>query len=266
MYCNKKDSKMLDKLFAHLTAQSCPAMYTLTLESTHVGWNGAGLVAVTAPIRELSVSGGSMLGERFEHLSHMTALTSLRFKFNPYDRHTVNLSGAVSKLASLQQLRVLQLSPLHSTRGLGALTQLSRLEMHFSHWTPDLPVSQAAFLQGMALAGEPPLTALKSMKIHASGPPLSPGDTLAALDFGSAVPALEDLELSVHFNGIMYKDATPLQLAAAEHMLAALPHLHRLRMFIWNVPTADLPPLVVGGRRWRRTVDCHHVVHKRIDT
>ena len=124
LFCDAHDSNALNTLLSRLTAPSFPTMHTLSINNTHADWDGGGLVAVTAPIRELTVRGDSMLGERYECLSHMTALTQLHLMFNEcaLPGRTYNLSGAVSQLASLQQLRKLGLNILHSTRGLGALT------------------------------------------------------------------------------------------------------------------------------------------------
>ena len=100
--CNDKSFKALDKLFAHLTASSFPAMHTLIIDITYAAWDGRGLVAVTAPIRELVINDDSVLSERYEHISHMSTLTRLHFKGEPFSRRrravrTVNLGGAVSK-------------------------------------------------------------------------------------------------------------------------------------------------------------------------
>ena len=258
VFCDAHDSKALDTMLAHLTVPSFPALHTLSITNTHVDWKGGGLVAVTAPIRELSVFGDSMLGECYEHLSHMTALTQLNLLFDSrllLDRPN-NLSGAVSKLASLQQLRALTLNDLHSTHGLGALTQLFLLSMHLGTWEPAMPISEAAFKQGMDLAGElAPLTGLKVLDLHAILSRPARGARLTTLDFVSAVPSLVDLELCIYVNPPEPASDARLLDEVGEHTLAALPHLRRLRLHINAVPDEDPPPLVVGGRRWRRTVD-----------
>ena len=278
--CNDKSFKALDKLFAHLTASSFPAMHTLIIDITYAAWDGRGLVAVTAPIRELVINDDSVLSERYEHISHMSTLTRLHFKGEPFSRRrravrTVNLGGAVSKLAPLQQLRELEFSEFfHSTRGLGALTQLSRLVIPRVN-TSALFVPGAAHMQGIDLASDlAPLTGLKTLELYMKienekWPRPAPGERLAALDFVSAVPALEDLTVDLYLGITHQDDARRLYDSAGEYALAALPRLRRLRMGICGEPAEQhLPPFVVGGRIWRRTVSREnppYVVHTPVD-
>ena len=119
-----------------------------------------------------------------------------------------------------------------------------------------MPISYPTFVQGMDLAGElAPLTALKSLTLHAIVSRPAPGELLAGLEFFSAVPALEDLSLCMYVYPPEPASDARLLDEVGEHMLSALPHLRRLCLHTNAVPDEDPPPLVVGSRRWRRTVD-----------
>ena len=133
-----------------------------------------------------------------------------------------------------------------------------------------MPISEAAFKQGIDLAGElAPLTALKSLTLHESVLRPASGARLTTLEFVSAVPALEVLVLDMQVRPPEPASDARLRDEVGEQTLAALPHLRRLHLHINAVPAKDPPPLIIGGQRWRRTVDrtsrSNYVVHDPVN-